>query len=541
MSLKHTGTNWTCYLLEDLELDNNQLEQLPSELFGLKSLKHLNVSNNRLEKLPVELWQSPSLFDLNASSNNISTLPLFPLSCCTPRSRKEQRTKPTKEHPLKSPIEEKQNQFYTTKQVESNELNYKLKSIDKANFWTKNSQIVSYNNEFDDLDLELSNDSEEKYSNKYSNKILEKKSTNVECKLIELNLSNNKFRKIPECLSCLAPKLVKLNLSYNQIQSMGAVSDLPLSLKFLDLSNNLIENSIRLLNKSYFKFILVYLNMLQSIKSQTEIKKLENLLLENDFCYFNLVERFLLISKAPTPTITSSRVSMNSNHLPSPPDLSLLRSRQNRDREQSIQASLRSNSTRRRTRSQSRNPNRNSASTLILPNSPGQPLTDNNNKRLLPFDLFILNLKYNRTYSNKTIYDSNEIIEDLLDLEDESELNKKEKQLLNSQNIQIFLEQICPHKRHIKLENLKSLNLSQNKLKKVNFMFDLNMPSLNQNDSESSGFSSLDEEESLKSEDSNKNSILKSPLRKKPPVSPAGQSPVKRIKYFRIKMKKEPT
>jgi hypothetical protein len=33
---------------------------------------------------------------------------------------------------------------------------------------------------------------------------------------------------------------------------------------------------------------------------------------------------------------------------------------------------------------------------------------------------------------------------------------------------------LCPHKRHIKLENLKSLNLAQNKLKKFNFMFELN-------------------------------------------------------------------
>ena len=53
------------------------------------------------------------------------------------------------------------------------------------------------------------------------------------------------------------------------------------------------------------------------------------------------------------------------------------------------------------------------------------------------------------------------------------ELDKKEKLILNSQNLQIFLEQLCPHKRHIKLDNLKSLNLSQNRIKKCSLMLDL--------------------------------------------------------------------
>ena len=36
-------------------------------------------------------------------------------------------------------------------------------------------------------------------------------------KLIELNLANNAFTKMPDCLSCLAPKLVKLNMSMNYV------------------------------------------------------------------------------------------------------------------------------------------------------------------------------------------------------------------------------------------------------------------------------------------------------------------------------------
>ena len=41
-----SNLNWSCNLLEEFEVDNNKLEELPAQLFLLKSLKHLNVSNN---------------------------------------------------------------------------------------------------------------------------------------------------------------------------------------------------------------------------------------------------------------------------------------------------------------------------------------------------------------------------------------------------------------------------------------------------------------------------------------------------------------
>lgn len=99
-----------------------------------------------------------------------------------------------------------------------------------------------------------------------------------ESKLIELNLSNNRFNKIPECLSCLAPKLVKLNLSSNRIESMGAVCDLPSSLKFLDLSNNRIRRSMRLLNENLLKFILFYFSKMNSSSTTGEEFNINNLL-----------------------------------------------------------------------------------------------------------------------------------------------------------------------------------------------------------------------------------------------------------------------
>ena len=85
-----------------------------------------------------------------------------------------------------------------------------------------------------------------------------------ESNLRELNLSSNCFSKVPACLSCLTPHLVKLNLSANKLVAMGAVCDLPKSLKFLDLSNNSIKFSMRLLNERLLNLIFNYFECLST-------------------------------------------------------------------------------------------------------------------------------------------------------------------------------------------------------------------------------------------------------------------------------------
>ena len=59
-----------------------------------------------------------------------------------------------------------------------------------------------------------------------------------DCKLMTLNLSHNSFREVPACLSCLAPHLARLHLSYNQLASVGPLARFPSSLKHLDLAHN---------------------------------------------------------------------------------------------------------------------------------------------------------------------------------------------------------------------------------------------------------------------------------------------------------------
>lgn len=146
---------------------------------------------------------------------------------------------------------------------------YKLKPVEKVNFWCLHSASLTSRagaglDDLEDLDTTSSIHAVSSLQTK-------------ESKLIELNLSNNQFTKIPECLSCLAPKLVKLNLSTNRIESMGAVCDLPVSLKFLDLSNNKIKRSMRLLNESLLRFILFYFDKLESNSTSVEEFNLNNI------------------------------------------------------------------------------------------------------------------------------------------------------------------------------------------------------------------------------------------------------------------------
>ena len=61
--------------LEVLNLSNNQVSQLPSNIGELKNLKVLNLSNNQVSQLPSNIGELKNLEVLNLSNNQVSQLP----------------------------------------------------------------------------------------------------------------------------------------------------------------------------------------------------------------------------------------------------------------------------------------------------------------------------------------------------------------------------------------------------------------------------------------------------------------------------------
>lgn len=532
---QHASTltlTWNCNNLEELEIDKNQLTELPAQLFQIKALKHLNASHNLLEALPIELWLAPCLVELNVSFNQLNYLPL--ISKCikdnlsrkqinntlqqqqqpiigrpnSSRSRRDEQPGrqrsviPVDDHPLKGSMSQHEVSMPNKRQIQ---ISYEEKPVQKANYWHVHTLDSSSTNSSIQMPLNDEQNSIDEKLNKTKKLLMEQKASmqqsQKESKLIELNLSNNKFRRIPECLSCLTPKLVKLNMSSNKLESMGAVCDLPSSLKFLDLSNNSLKRAMRLLNENLLKFIIFYFTKYSVIETSEQDSKqlteqsMSSILLDNEFCYLNLFKKYFstndkplvkygttsdrcYLSDKPPPLIREQRLNRDNYLIPND---SATRARDLAPaalQTSSSRLSVAASNIKRRARSQSRN-HRNMIQTQAN-QLPG------NNRRVLPFDLFLINLKYNRSY----VIESNEddflmtAADILLEMRESDvdfvDLEKKEKSLINNQNLQIFMEQLCPHKRHVKLEHLKSLNVSQNKLKHFHMMFDLDANSKQQ-------------------------------------------------------------
>ena len=61
--------------LSYLDLNHNNLSELPSTLPSLNYLARLDATNNRLTDLPKNIWSAPSLFSLDVSNNDIRIIP----------------------------------------------------------------------------------------------------------------------------------------------------------------------------------------------------------------------------------------------------------------------------------------------------------------------------------------------------------------------------------------------------------------------------------------------------------------------------------
>lgn len=73
--LSADGRTFDCAVLEELYLQDNRLNDIPAEIFRLPNLVILDVSNNKLQRIPYDVWKAPKLRELNVALNLLKDLP----------------------------------------------------------------------------------------------------------------------------------------------------------------------------------------------------------------------------------------------------------------------------------------------------------------------------------------------------------------------------------------------------------------------------------------------------------------------------------
>uniref|UniRef100_A0AC35F4B2 Non-specific serine/threonine protein kinase n=1 Tax=Panagrolaimus sp. PS1159 TaxID=55785 RepID=A0AC35F4B2_9BILA len=211
--------------LENFNLEANYIQTLPSLLFSktCPNLKVLNAAGNRLRIVPNFIWTAPKLKEINLSSNEIIEISTVFMQQHPQQQRRS--AKATHQERIESRASRIRGKHSSTsasvsKVKESPRIeNIKEHDIIRLNAWQKKIQLSN----IDDLDLD---EPAETSGDIFSNS------------LRTLNLSSNKLKVMPTCLACCCPKLTRLDLSMNEITSLGPLECLPSSLRHLNLCHN---------------------------------------------------------------------------------------------------------------------------------------------------------------------------------------------------------------------------------------------------------------------------------------------------------------
>ena len=219
---------WSCASLARLNLSKNELTDLPHFLFAIPNLSHLDVSNNQLRSLPFALWTAPKLYQMIGSHNKLEALPsnwpgvLTMFHVYEPESSADQPGSPLGGKPYHGRGAGKPKHKKHASLPRGTTSSFEHETEEPAISKLQDRLNISNSN----LPIEWSTEEgrEEVYDG-----------------LAILNLSNNLIQEVPDNLPCLCPKLVRLDLSYNQIRSISLPRQFPAHLKHLKLCHNQIE------------------------------------------------------------------------------------------------------------------------------------------------------------------------------------------------------------------------------------------------------------------------------------------------------------
>ena len=252
-----TESGWACTYLAKLDFSSNQIKVIPDFLFELPNLKILNFSTNSICNVSMKLWITPQLCEFRCSHNQISFIP----SCWEDHVNQiaQDMPGPTASFRLKSNrlgklsgslprVMRSASQFTTI--TEDSEDYTVTPPIDFK------SQGYLYPSDASDSCSEDETRSSETLTNQtlqtsLQNRMIVTSSSGLlvdwdkeqatEDKsdfLMILDFSHNQLTTLPPDLACLAPKLIRLDVSHNNLNNVIIPKGFPADLKNLNLSYN---------------------------------------------------------------------------------------------------------------------------------------------------------------------------------------------------------------------------------------------------------------------------------------------------------------
>ena len=253
---------WTCKKLNSIDAANNHLAALPACLFHLPELKEILANGNRISEVPMCVWTAPKLQRLYLSKNCLETFPKSQddlaggslgfhgsMSEGSPMSPYSMTTSPPSQNSDSGYLSHPASEFVESMNVKYNSPKFSFpmpkvgssikshRSLEIKSHTIQTQSVISRrleNFQDDNVEVEELEDTED----------TEEGSSKKSFVLETLDVSHNKLTSVPAGLSCLAPRLTKLNISHNQIKSLGTISDFPFELEYLEASSNDLHTSI---------------------------------------------------------------------------------------------------------------------------------------------------------------------------------------------------------------------------------------------------------------------------------------------------------